>query len=196
MTIKNIAVIGAGVMGQGVAYQFAKFDYNIILVDIATELLDTAGKNIRNIERLDKLLHKSASTVKVSDKITFTTDLQAISSADFIIENIRENIPLKEALYQEMKAHIADHALLAVNTSAVSITRLASFFKTSCTGDGHPFYEPCASKTYSGSDPGLPYHSGYDSGHTGPAAVRRHDRRGGKRPAWLYFQQGINAHGK
>lgn len=129
MTIKNIAVIGAGVMGQGVAYQFAKYDYNITLVDITEEVLDTAGKNIRNIERLDKLLHKSASTVKVADKITFTTDLRTIHTADFIIENIKENIGLKEELYREMKDYIADHALLAVNTSAVSITRLASFLK-------------------------------------------------------------------
>ncbi len=142
MTIKNIAVIGAGVMGQGVAYQFAKYDYNIILVDISAEILDTAGKNIRNIERLDKLLHKSASNVKVSEKITFTTELSAISSADFIIENIRENIALKEALYREMKAHIADHALLAVNTSAVSITRLASFLKHPAQVMGIHFMNP------------------------------------------------------
>lgn len=116
-------------MGQGVAYQFAKYDYNIILVDITEAILDTAGKNIRNIERLDKLLHKSASIVKVADKIAFTTDLRTISTADFIIENVKENIGLKEELYREMKDYIADHALLAVNTSAVSITRLASFLK-------------------------------------------------------------------
>lgn len=129
MEIKHIAVIGAGVMGQGVAYQFAKYDYNITLVDLSDDILANAKKNIRNIERLDKMLHKSASTVNVLDKITLTTQLAAISQADFIIENVTENISLKEGLYQQLKEVVADHALLAVNTSAVSITRLASFLK-------------------------------------------------------------------
>ncbi|MGN8069355.1 3-hydroxyacyl-CoA dehydrogenase family protein [Mucilaginibacter sp. 22184] len=129
MIIKNIAIIGAGVMGQGVSYQFAKYNYNITLIDIADSALENARKNIRNIERLDKMLHKSTSNVNVLDKITFTSDLSTLSTADFIIENITENITLKETLYQKIKAHIADHALLAVNTSAVSITRLASFLK-------------------------------------------------------------------
>ena len=116
-------------MGQGVSYQFAKYNYNITLIDIADSALENAKKNIRNIERLDKMLHKSTSNVNVLDKITFTSDLSALSTADFIIENITENITLKETLYQEIKELIADHALLAVNTSAVSITRLASFLK-------------------------------------------------------------------
>lgn len=128
-TIKNIAVIGAGIMGQGVAYQFAKYDYNITLTDTSEEALTKAKKEIRNIERLDKMLHKSAATVNVLDKITFTTDLNAVATADFIIENITENIALKEKLYQQLKPIVADHTLLAVNTSAVSVTRLASFLK-------------------------------------------------------------------
>ncbi|WP_118974715.1 3-hydroxyacyl-CoA dehydrogenase family protein [Taibaiella koreensis] len=129
MTIKNVAVIGAGVMGQGVAYQFAKYDYDITLVDISEEILENAQKNIRNIERLDKLLHKSTSKVNALDKISCTTNLNAVSGADFIIENVTEHIPLKETLYQELKDIVPDKALLAVNTSAVSITRLASFLK-------------------------------------------------------------------
>ncbi|RBL91144.1 3-hydroxyacyl-CoA dehydrogenase family protein [Chitinophaga flava] len=129
MTIKTIAVIGAGVMGQGVAYQFAKYDYNILLIDNSAAALEHARKEIRNIERLDKILHKSSSTVNVLDKITFTDDLKAVGAADFIIENITENIALKENLYRQLKDVLADHALLAVNTSAVSVTRLASFLK-------------------------------------------------------------------
>jgi 3-hydroxybutyryl-CoA dehydrogenase len=129
MDIKNIAIIGAGVMGQGVSYQFAKYDYNIILIDISEDALEHAKKSIRNIERLDKMLHKSTSRVNVLDKITFTTNLSKIATADFIIENITENITLKDSLYQQISGFVAEHALLAVNTSAVSITRLASFLK-------------------------------------------------------------------
>lgn len=129
MTIKNIAVIGAGVMGQGVAYQFAKYDYTVILVDISEEILENARKNIRNIERLDKMLHKAPAHINALDRITCTTDLNALAIADFIIENVTENIAVKERLYQDLKNILADPALLAVNTSAVSITRLASFLK-------------------------------------------------------------------
>jgi len=142
MIIKNIAIIGAGVMGQGVSYQFAKYEYNITLIDIADYALENAKKSIRNIERLDKMLHKSVSRVNVLDKITFTTDLSAIASADFVIENITENIALKETLYQQIKEFIAEHALLAVNTSAVSITRLASFLKNPQNVMGIHFMNP------------------------------------------------------
>lgn len=142
MTIKTIAVIGAGVMGQGVAYQFAKYDYNILLIDNSAAALEHARKEIRNIERLDKILHKSTSTVNVLDKITFTDDLKAVGAADFIIENITENIALKENLYRQLKDILADHALLAVNTSAVSVTRLASFLKNPQQVMGIHFMNP------------------------------------------------------
>ncbi|MGO4287984.1 3-hydroxyacyl-CoA dehydrogenase family protein [Chitinophaga sp. RAB17] len=141
-TIKQIAVIGAGIMGQGVAYQFAKYDYDITLTDISEEALAKAKKEIRNIERLDKMLHKSAATVNVLDKITFTTDLGAVAAADFIIENITENISLKENLYQQLKNIVSDHALLAVNTSAVSVTRLAAFLKNPQQVMGIHFMNP------------------------------------------------------
>jgi 3-hydroxybutyryl-CoA dehydrogenase len=142
MIIKNIAIIGAGVMGQGVSYQFAKYDYNITLIDITDSVLENAKKNIRNIERLDKMLHKSESRVNVLDKISFTTDRGTVASADFIIENITENIAFKETLYQQIKELVADHALLAVNTSAVSITRLASFLKNPQNVMGIHFMNP------------------------------------------------------
>ena len=142
MIIKNIAIIGAGVMGQGVSYQFAKYDYNITLIDNADAALENAKKSIRNIERLDKMLHKSVSRVNVLDKITFTTDLSSIATADFIIENITENVVLKETLYQQIKDLVADHALLAVNTSAVSITRLASFLENPQNVMGIHFMNP------------------------------------------------------
>lgn len=129
MEIKQIAVIGAGVMGQGVAYQFAKYAYDIILIDRDEAKTEEALKNIRNIERLDKMLHKSDSSVNVLDKIKISTQLKDTSSADFIIENITENIALKENLYKQLHDIVRDDALLAVNTSAVSITRLASFLK-------------------------------------------------------------------
>lgn len=129
MEIKQLAVVGAGVMGQGVAYQFAKYGYRVTLVDISESALENAQTNIRNIERLDKMLHKSNGMDHVLERISMTTDLSAVAMADFIIENITENILEKENLYREMSAYIHEKTLVAVNTSAVSITRLAMFLK-------------------------------------------------------------------
>lgn len=140
--MKQLAVIGAGVMGQGVSYQFAKFGYHVTLVDISDEILEEAKKNIRNIERLDKMLHKSKSEYVALDQITCTTDLSKISSAEFIIENVTENIEIKETLYADIAKHIAKDALLAVNTSAVSITRLASFLPNASQVMGIHFMNP------------------------------------------------------
>lgn len=142
MEIKKIGVIGAGVMGQGVAYQFAKYGYEITVVDVSDQILESSGKNIRNIERLDKMLHKSSSTINVLDKIQFTTELNGIADAEFIIENVTENIELKETLYKQIAGVINDNALLAVNTSAVSITRLASFLKNPGNVMGIHFMNP------------------------------------------------------
>lgn len=142
MEIKQLAVIGAGVMGQGVAYQFAKYGYRVSLVDLSEEKSEEARKNIRNTERLDKLLHKSASAINVLDQITFSTDLSVVKQADFIVENITENTTMKETLYAKLKTVVADHALLAVNTSAVSITKLAAFLPNPSQVMGIHFMNP------------------------------------------------------
>jgi 3-hydroxybutyryl-CoA dehydrogenase len=142
MEIKNIAVLGAGIMGQGVAYQFAKYNYQVTLIDLSDSILDKAIINIRNTERLDKMLHKSQSQVNVLDKITVTSDLHTIAGADYIIENITENISLKETLYQQIRDIVPGHALLAVNTSAVSITKLASLLKAPRNVLGIHFMNP------------------------------------------------------
>lgn len=139
---KHIGVIGAGVMGQGVAYQMAKYGYPVTLIDQSNEVLEHAKTNIRNMERLDKLLHKSDSAFKALDHVTFTTELSEVNAADYLIENITENIGLKEKLYTELSTIINPEALLAVNTSAVSITKLAAFLPTPENVVGIHFMNP------------------------------------------------------
>lgn len=142
MEIKNIAVLGAGVMGQGVAYQFAKYQYPVTLIDISDKALEDAAKNIRNIERLDRMLHGSTHTTDVLEKIIFSNDPCQVASADYIIENITENRIKKENLYQQISQFLVEDALLAVNTSAISITRLASFLKKPSHAIGIHFMNP------------------------------------------------------
>ena len=142
MEIKKIGVIGAGVMGQGVSFQFAKFNYEIVLVDISEEVLEKAKKEIRNISRLDMMIHKNQASAGVLDRIKFTTDLSEVHDADFIIENTTENVDIKLDVYKQLKAIVKDDAVVAVNTSAVSITKIGSHLKNPSRVLGIHFMNP------------------------------------------------------
>ncbi|MGB8190764.1 MAG: 3-hydroxyacyl-CoA dehydrogenase family protein [Chitinophagaceae bacterium] len=144
MRIQTIGVIGAGVMGQGVSYQFAKYGYKIILLDISNEILESAKNNIRNIGRLDVLLNKAAapSSGNILDNIKSTLELTDMSAADFIIENSTENIDLKESIYKQLKNICRPDTCIAVNTSAISITRIGSMLKHPDTVLGIHFMNP------------------------------------------------------
>jgi len=142
MEIKKIGVIGAGVMGQGVSFQFAKFNYEIVLVDISEEILEKAKKEIRNISRLDMMIHKNKASAGVLDRIKFTSDLSEVHDADFIIENTTENIDIKLSVYKQLKNIIKDEAVVAVNTSAVSITKIGSHLKNPSRVLGIHFMNP------------------------------------------------------
>lgn len=131
MEIRQIGVVGAGVMGQGVAHQFAKYNYPVVIVDVSEAVLEDARKKIRNIVRLDMLLKKGDSPTKgdLMEKIRFTTDLSELENSDFIVENIIENTEEKKKLYKQLRDIVKDTARIAVNTSCVSITKLGGIMK-------------------------------------------------------------------
>lgn len=124
MKTTTIGVIGAGVMGQGVAYQFAKSGYNVTLIDISEDILEKARREIRNITRHDMLFNKPAQPINVSDAITYATELHSLSDHAFIVENTTENTDIKKAVYQDLHKVIGNETIVAANTSAVSITKL------------------------------------------------------------------------
>lgn len=140
--INTIGVIGAGLMGRGVAYQFGKYGYEVILVDIEDEILEQAKKEIKNIGRLDMLLHKGGTGINALGHITCTTDLKSIEKADFIIENTTENVDIKLEVYRQLKDIVKDEARIAVNTSAVSITKIGSQMKNASNVLGIHFMNP------------------------------------------------------
>lgn len=127
--MKNIAVIGSGTMGNGIAHVFAMNGFDVNLFDIATEALDKA---IATIEKnLDRMLTKGliteegkANTLK---RIVKCTDLNsAISQSDLVIEAATEKWELKSKIFRELDELAPAHAILASNTSSISITKLAS----------------------------------------------------------------------
>jgi 3-hydroxybutyryl-CoA dehydrogenase len=129
MNVKNVAVIGAGTMGNGIAQVFAMCGYQVKLYDIRMDALDKAVKTIQ--QNMDRLIKKDASLAPlaaiVNGAITTTTDFnQALSQADLCIEAASENIQIKMDIFAKADNVLPPHAILATNTSSISITTLAA----------------------------------------------------------------------
>lgn len=128
MENSNIVVIGAGVIGQGVSYQFAKYGFAVILIDISEKALDLAEKEIQNIFKIDSIMSKKA--IQNNTKlISYTTNLNEINKAYFIIENITENIEQKENLYIQINSILKENIYIAINTSCIPIGQISSLMK-------------------------------------------------------------------
>jgi 3-hydroxybutyryl-CoA dehydrogenase len=129
MKTRNIGVVGAGVMGSGVAQALAQTDHQVILVDITSEILSRAEQLIRENTRLMHIfdLKKHATdTEVVMSHITFTTDYERLADVPMVIENVTEKWDIKQPVYQKLDTICGDDCVFAVNTSAISITRIAS----------------------------------------------------------------------
>jgi len=146
MEVKKIAVLGAGLMGHGitqVAAQVGKYEVN--MRDIEQRFIDNGMNMIRN--SLQKFLSKGQISEQqmneTIDRIHPTLDLkEAVSNADLIIEAVPENVELKKAMFQEVDSYAPAHAIIASNTSSVSITELASATKRPEQVCGMHFFNP------------------------------------------------------
>ncbi len=128
--MKNVAVIGSGTMGNGIAQVFATAGFKVHLIDISTTSLLQAELNIhKNLDRLiDKDKLSSAQKPDIINNIHFTSDLEmGVNDAFLVVEAISENILLKEKLFNQLDKLTLNDCILASNTSSISITALASF---------------------------------------------------------------------
>ncbi len=125
----NIAVIGAGTMGNGIAHVFAQNEFNVNLIDISEEALQ---KGINNIAKnLDRMLSKGAISEEVKvltlSRISKFSDLAAgIKNADLVIEAATENLKIKLDIFRQMDSNAKSSCILATNTSSISITEIAA----------------------------------------------------------------------
>lgn len=125
-----VGVVGAGTMGTGLAIDLVLHGINVVLVDQTMEILERSHKEILKNIRFAPLVNKSlprVSTEEALEKLHLVTDLAAVSNCDFIIENVPENIKIKEEVYRSLDAICPAHVYFGVNTSCISITRIASF---------------------------------------------------------------------
>lgn len=127
--MNNIAVIGSGTMGNGIAHTFAQFGYKVNLVDINNEALNKAITTIT--KNLDRQVAKGTLSEQAKENtlvnITTITDLKAgVENADLIVEAATENIDLKLKIFKDLDQYAKPEAILASNTSSISITQIAA----------------------------------------------------------------------
>ena len=127
--MKNIAVIGAGAMGNGIAHTFAQSGYKVQLVDVNKEALNKALLTISN--NLDRMVAKgkieeSTKAETLSNISIFTEISEGVEYASLVIEAATENIDLKLKIFQQLDTACSEDTILATNTSSISITQIAA----------------------------------------------------------------------
>ena len=127
-SIKTVAVLGAGTMGNGIAHIFARAGINVILRDVEQRFLDrgleTIGKNLDREIKKGKLAETEKGTVL--GRIQAVTEMNAIAAADFLVEAVPEKIEIKRAVLSEADRFLRPAAIIASNTSSISMTTLAA----------------------------------------------------------------------
>jgi 3-hydroxybutyryl-CoA dehydrogenase len=126
--VRTIAVLGAGTMGNGIAHVFARSGYDVILRDVDSRFLDNAlGTIAKNLDREIKKEKVAADDkAKILGRIHATTSMSELARADFAVEAVPERLDLKLSVLQEADKLLRPEAILASNTSSISITTLAA----------------------------------------------------------------------
>jgi 3-hydroxybutyryl-CoA dehydrogenase len=132
MDIRNVGVIGAGTMGNGIAQVFAMNGRSVVLVDVSQALLDRATANMTKSVR--KMAEKGGKDPAVAEtelksRVRTTTDVEALSGVDLAVEAIVENGDVKLDLFRKLDAVCPAQAILASNTSSISLTVIAAATK-------------------------------------------------------------------
>lgn len=127
--MKNIAVIGSGTMGNGIAHVFAMKNHQVALIDISQPALERALATIE--KNLDRMVTKGAisdadKTATLGNITTFTSIEEGVKNAELIVEAATENIELKLNIFRDLDKYAPAQAILASNTSSISITQIAA----------------------------------------------------------------------
>ncbi|WP_300686259.1 3-hydroxybutyryl-CoA dehydrogenase [Chryseobacterium sp.] len=143
--MKNIVVIGAGTMGNGIAHTFAQSGFKVNLVDVSQDALDKGLKTITT--NLDRIIAKGNLTEEqkaatLGNITTFTALTDAVGSADLVVEAATENLDLKLKIFGQMDELAPADCILATNTSSISITKIAAATKRADKVIGMHFMNP------------------------------------------------------
>ncbi|MGJ8688144.1 MAG: 3-hydroxyacyl-CoA dehydrogenase family protein [Gammaproteobacteria bacterium] len=147
--ISTLGVVGAGVMGRGVAQAAAQKGMRVVLVDLTDEVLAAAENEIRQELRFAAMLNKGPETHSVDEvceRIEFTTDLTKLAEVDFLVENVSEKVAIKQELYPQLDSICKNDCVFAVNTSAISISKVGSWTQRQDKVVGMHFMNPVPMK--------------------------------------------------
>src|SRR5690606_11717152 len=127
--MKNVAVLGAGTMGNGIAHTFAQFGYQVNLIDISESQLQKGIESIsKNLERMagKDLISKNDKQKILQNISTYTNLKEGVKQAGLVIEAATENIITKLEIFKKLNKFCNENTILATNTSSISITKIAS----------------------------------------------------------------------
>jgi 3-hydroxybutyryl-CoA dehydrogenase len=128
MADRRVGVVGAGVMGAGVAEVLARTQHDVILIDCEAEALDRALSSIASNVKMMRLLGKSRDGLKPDEilaRIRTTQDYEELAETTFVIENVTEKWSVKQGVYATLDAVCPEECVFAANTSAIPITKIA-----------------------------------------------------------------------
>jgi len=128
IVFKKVGVIGAGTMGRGVAVDLILHGIHAVLVDIDTGCLEEAESEILKTVRFAPMLNRQLTRVEPSEvkaRLQLSTKMNGVADCDFVVENVRENWQVKKPVYRELDAICGPEICFGVNTSCLSITRIA-----------------------------------------------------------------------
>jgi 3-hydroxybutyryl-CoA dehydrogenase len=150
MKIRREGVIGAGVMGIGIAQNLAERGHQVTLIDISDEILQKAESQIYNNIRQARMLGRSNNGETISDimaRITFTVEYDPLHDVDLVVENIVEKPDVKQNVYMRLDDVCLEACIFAANTSAIPITRIGSWTKRPDRVIGMHFMNPAPMKS-------------------------------------------------
>jgi 3-hydroxybutyryl-CoA dehydrogenase len=142
--IQRIGVVGLGAMGAGIAQLALEAGYEVVGREVSDELGEAARDRIAHFlqRKVDKEQLAAAEREDALGRLSLTTDLQALAGSDLVIEAIVEELDAKLALFAELEGIVSPEAILATNTSALSVTEIASAVSTSERVVGMHFFNP------------------------------------------------------
>lgn len=147
--LKTIGVIGAGVMGTGLAQALAQAGLRTLLIDVSDSILSAAMGKMKDNLRFQRLFQKNSSgnPQEALARIEASTGYQVLRDADFVVENVTEKPEIKAQVYRQMDAICPAHCVFAANTSAIPITRIAGMTQRPQKVLGMHFMNPVPLKT-------------------------------------------------
>jgi 3-hydroxybutyryl-CoA dehydrogenase len=145
----KVGVIGAGVMGRGLSEALACANYEVVLVDIDDAILEKARSDVARALKMAGMFDakaRAADTAAILERIVTTTDYSQLVDVDFVIENTTEDWSIKEEVYQNLDRHCPKGCILAANTSAISISKIATLVSRPERLVGMHFMNPAPKK--------------------------------------------------